>query len=166
MGDAKSFDAYPIYYSGEEVAGLPLERVSGPRSNLKKADRMGERAVGWSFTYGDCTPPSGSDGGCAPPLQIQNWSTCFRSFGSIDRPRNRQLYDFRGAKATGGGGGGSPMEIFTGRTTVVIFANERSVAEAAARQLRNVHQDRPPSRLPPPVAGSLGEKLPCQRGVL
>ncbi len=54
------------------------------------------------------------------------------------------------------------MEIFTGRTTVVIFGNGRSVTQAAARQLRNIHQDRAPSRLPPPVPGSLDEKLPCQ----
>ncbi len=54
------------------------------------------------------------------------------------------------------------MEIFTGRTTVVIFGNGGSVTKAAARQLRNVHQNHAPSRLPAPAPGSLEEKLPCQ----
>lgn len=37
---------------------------------------------------------------------------------------DRRLFDFRGAKVTRGEGG-SELEIFTGRTTVVIFAHKR-----------------------------------------
>jgi hypothetical protein len=55
------------------------------------------------------------------------------------------------------------VEIFTGRTTVVIFATHENVARSTARQLRNVRQAQPPSLLPPPVPGSLRGKLPCQR---
>lgn len=70
-----------------------------------------------------------------------------------------------GAKATGGGGRYevSPMEIFTGRTTIVIFGNEKSLIKTAARELREVHQAQAAPRLLRPARGSLKERLPCQR---
>jgi hypothetical protein len=55
------------------------------------------------------------------------------------------------------------MEIFTGRTTIVVFGNERSLIKVAARELREVHRNQAASRLPPPAPGSLEGKLPCQR---
>ncbi len=87
-----------------------------------------------------------------------------RSFSSI-KSRKRHLYEFRGAKATGGGGHYevSPMEIFTGRTTVVVFGNEKSLIKTAARALHGVHRTQAAPRLPPPARGSLKEKLSCQR---
>ena len=131
-------------------------------SEVKKWEKV-EQLIGWNFYYGDCDPPSGlfAEGGCELPLQIQNYSTCRRWAGLLSN--KSEIVDFRGAKATGNGNGiEAPVEIFTGRTTVVIFAGKRSVAKSAARQLRNVRQARP-SRLPPPVPGSLWGKLPCQR---
>ena len=155
LSDVERFDAYRVYYSGEEVAGLPLEEVLG-------GDPQKGRSIGWTFFYGACTPPP-VEGGCGPPLEIQNVSTCRRWFSAFFR--KRRLYDFHGAKATGGGGRYevSPMEIFTGRTTVVIWGDGKSVIKSAARQLRNVRLREPQLLLPPPVPGSLGGKLPCQR---
>jgi hypothetical protein len=156
LSEVEEFDAYRVYYAGEEVAGLPLEELLG--EEWQKV----ERSVSWSFIYGSCTPPM-DEGGCAPPLEIQNYSTCRRWFSALHR--KRRLYDLRGAKATGGGGRYelSPMEIFTGRTTVVIFGNQQNVIKSAARQLRHVRQGEPQSLLPPPAARSLRGKLPCQR---
>ena len=87
-----------------------------------------------------------------------------RSFSSITF-RKRHLYEFRGAKATGGGGRYeiSPMEIFTGRTTIVVFGDEKPLIKTAARELREVHRAQLASRLPRPARGSLKEGLPCQR---
>lgn len=157
LSEVKRFDARPVYYAGEEVAGLPLEGVEDEEWQEV------EQLMGWNFYYGDCDPPSGlfAEGGCELPLQIQNYSTC-RRWASLLSDKS-EIFDFRGAKATGTGNGiERPVEIFTGRTTVVIFAGKRSVARSAARQLRNVRQPRP-SGLPPPVPGSLWGKLPCQR---
>jgi hypothetical protein len=83
-----------------------------------------------------------------------------RSVGS-----KRHLYEFRGAKATGGGGRPevSPMEIFTDRTTIIVFGDEKSLIKTAAGELREVHQTLAASRLPPPARGSLEGELPCQR---
>lgn len=142
------------------MAGLPLEAVVQGWATNRHARQQGRRAIYWTFIYGDCTPPP-SEGGCAPPLEVQVWSACVRSFGSI----KRHLYEFRGAKATGGGGRYevSPMEIFTGRTTIVVFGNEKPLIKAAARELREVHRAQAVSRLLPPAQGSLTGKLPCQR---
>lgn len=170
MREARKFNPYRLYYAGEKVNGLQLTGISDARAG---------RWTYWDFNHGTCELPSGlfADGGCSLPLSIQNWSTCDRwanlfarsrnSHGLLD-PRkakaapNRRLFDFRGAKATGGEGG-SELEIFTGRTTVVIFAHKRDVAESAARQLRDVRQGRMRWLLPPPAPGSLQGKLPCQR---
>ncbi len=163
LADAQAFDAYRLYYSGSEVAGLPLEAVTQGRATNRHARQQGGRAIYWTFIYGDCTPPP-TEGGCAPPLEVQIWSACVRSFSSI-KFRKRHLYGFRGAKATGGGGRFeiSPMEIFTSRTTIVIFSNEKPLIKTAARELREVHQAQTASRLPRPARGSLKERLPCQR---
>ena len=149
LSDAEEFDAYAIYYAGDEVDGLPLEEVIGPN--------------GFNFVYGECELPEG-EGGCSPPLQIQNFSTCDRWAGMFHHG-GRHLFDLRGAKATGGGGAPEigPLEIFTGRTTVVIGVNERSTAKSAARQLRDVKATGRSSHLPPPAPGSLRGELPCQR---
>lgn len=151
FSEVKKFDSYPVYYSGSKVAGLPLTGISEGRAG---------RWVYWNLSYGDCDPPSGffAEGGCSLPLSVQNWSTCYRWASQLHQ--NLDLSDFRGAKAIGGAGG-SQQEILTGRTTVVIFAHEQSVANSAARQLRAVGQPRP-APLPPPVPGSLRGKLPCQ----
>jgi hypothetical protein len=157
LSEVKRFDARPVYYAGEEVAGLPLEDVEGEQ--WQEVAQL----MGWNFYYGDCDPPSGlfAEGGCELPLQIQNYSTC-RRWASLLSDKS-EIFDFRGAKATGSGIGiEAPVEIFTGRTTVVIFAGKRSVARSAARQLRTIREARP-SRLPPPVPGSLWGELPCQR---
>jgi len=153
----KRFDAFRVYYAGKEVAGLPLEDIEGAEGGYYVP------STGWSFYYGDCDPPSGlfAEGGCELPLQIQNYSICRRWAGLLHR--KHRIVGFRGAKTAGSGNGiGNPVEIFTGRTTVVIFATHGSVARSAARQLRNVRQAQP-ALLPPPVPGSLQGKLPCQR---
>jgi len=147
----KEFDAYRVYYAGEEVGGVSLEQVEEEERGREEV-----QSTDWNFYYGDCTPPAG-EGGCAPPLQIQNASSCRRWAGLYqDKPR---LFDFRGAKAAWTGGN---LEVYTGRTTVVIYAFHRRFVKAAARRLRDVHQANRQSLLPPPAPGSLWGNLPCQ----
>jgi hypothetical protein len=156
LGEVEAFDGFPVYYAGEEVDGLPFESIS-EHPPVKDGD---ERSPFWSLSYGDCTPPP--DGGCSLPITVQSWSTCYRWFNMSHHQRRPHLVNLRGAKASGGIGG-SELEIFTGRSTVVIFAYSHNLAMAAARQLRKVGQTETPALLPPPVPGSLGGKLPCQR---
>jgi hypothetical protein len=155
LSEVKKFTAHPVYYAGSEVAEFPLEEIIG--FPLQSGSCC-------NFIYGDCEPPHTWDGGgCGPPLQIQVWSTCDRWARQFHR--RHELYDFRGAKATGGKGGvenGSPIEVFTGRTTVVIGSRDPRVLKTAAQQLREVRATRPQT-LPPPAPGSLWGKLSCQR---
>jgi hypothetical protein len=157
LGEVKKFDAYPLYYAGDEVAGNKLEKISGEEDWLRNPD---QRSVGFTFIYGTCEIPEGqTDGGCSPPAQIQVSSICHRHLG-LYRGRER-AFDFRGAKAAGNGGG---LEVFTGRTTAVIFAGgDRKMIKVVAQQLRQLGQATSPKRLPPPVPGGVHGKLPCQQ---
>jgi hypothetical protein len=69
---ARASDDFPLYYAGEEVDGLPLTPIL----------RRDAAANYVSFVYGDCMP--GSDGGCAPPAEVQVWPGGVRNAGSYD----------------------------------------------------------------------------------
>lgn len=155
LKEARQFTAFRIYYPGDEVAGLPLENVSGQDWKPDATE------VRWTFIFGQCQLPDGSESSCFPPLQVHDYSICVRSPTSFNTPP--KLFAFRGAKATGSGRIEDPLEIFTGRTTIVISAKQAKVAMTAARRLRDVRQTRPTDGLPAPVAGSLQGRLPCQQ---
>jgi hypothetical protein len=152
LSEIKDFRAYPVYWSGDSVAGNPLIEVMGdPELNEDK------RETTWVLIYGRCKDPP-DEGGCPPPLQIHSYSTCTRWAS-----REAQLFDLRGAKAVRPfPGGGAAIEIFTGRTTVTMHAENQHVLQAAVQALRTVHRERPSASLPAPVPGSLEGKLPCQ----
>ncbi|HWM63909.1 MAG TPA: hypothetical protein VNP96_07975 [Solirubrobacterales bacterium] len=151
LSEVREFDGYRVYYAGDEVAGVPLEEV-------EKAEwPENRRFTGWNFYYGDCALPAG-EGGCSPPLQIQNYNTCRRWADAY--PGKPRLFNFRGAKAAWVSSADS-LEIYTGHTTVVIFANRKSVAKRAASLIRGIRHAQS-SLLPPPTPDSLWGKLPCQ----
>jgi hypothetical protein len=151
LTEVKKFDGYHLYYAGIQVVGVPFVDVE--KGEWPKDSRLAD----WTFYYGDCALPEG-EGGCSVPLQIQNYSTCRRWADAY--PGEPRLFNFRGAKAAWVSSAGS-LEIYTGRTTVVIFANRKSIARRAARLMRGVRQARP-TRLPAPGPGSLEGDLPCQ----
>jgi hypothetical protein len=154
FSEVEAFHAYPLYYTGMEMDGLRLEAIS------KHEQVPDPRSTFWTFSYGTCEPPGA--GSCDALLQVQSWSTCFRWAAGLHR--KRELFNLRGTKAAGGSGRPErqPLEIFTGRTTVVLFSQTRSLAIAAARQLRTLSATEPPPLLPPPAPESLWGKLPCQ----
>lgn len=154
LKEARRFDAYPVYYAGMEVGGFPLVYATGEDGQIDP------RPSAWFFVYGHCVDPP-DEGGCAPPVQIHNYSACERWAGVSTY--GHRLYDFRGAKARWGGVDiGGSMEIFTSRTTVTI-GGDPNVVKAAVRALRLVDHGQPTASLLPPVPGSLAGKLPCQR---
>lgn len=142
LSEIKEFRAYPVYYSGDSVAGNSLSEVFGDPELHKD-----ERDTTWVLIYGQCKDPP-DEGGCPPPVQIHNYSICARGQGL----REERLFDLRGAKATKPmPGGGAALEIFTGQTTVTIHAESQDVLDSAVQALRNVRQKHPPSSLPPPA---------------
>jgi hypothetical protein len=167
LSGPKSFHHFPVYWAGAEVAGLPLEDIS--------------EGNGFTFFYGDCELRGTDHPSCAPPVQIQVGSTCSRWASELNKVKD--LVPFRGAKAIwhpgiplegGGEDEAGPLEIFTGRVTVVIFVepyelkegyglhNPKKVAFEVTEALRTIHQSKP-RPLSPPVAGSLTGRLACQK---
>jgi hypothetical protein len=81
-----------------------------------------------TFSYGTCEPPPG-EGGCAPPLQVQNWSICRRNPLEIDRLPHRILA-IRGVPVIDYG---DQLEILAGRADIVLFGSERRMRRAVAK---------------------------------
>ncbi len=152
LEDARAFDDHPLYFAGDRVEGLPLVTV------LRRSDT----ADFVSFVYGDCTPDD--DMGCAPPLEIQIWPACRRHlalYGSSSLGPTLERMTVRGVPAAVLDGG-TRLELQTGRSTVVVFADARARLARIAGKLRSL--EAPVSRggaLPPPVAGAVEGELDC-----
>ena len=77
LNEVKKFDAYRLYYAGAEVAGLPLEEILGDPS------QDNQRSSCCNFIYGTCELEGEDHPSCAPPIEIQVFSTCRRWFSAI-----------------------------------------------------------------------------------
>jgi hypothetical protein len=98
------------------------------------------------FVYGDCEPPPG-EGGCAPPLQVQDRTTCERNPVGLDIVR-RRLYRLRGHGIAAVYERGT-VDVYSGRTTTTVFARTDALAARAVKALRRRGQARPrPLRSP------------------
>ena len=91
---------------------------------------------------------------------MQNAEICARnphSYGSLRSAVRRRVRGVPVLQTPGS------FEIYTGSTTVVIFANDWRTATRAARQLRSLDGSiGPNSTLPPPVPGALEGRLRCR----
>jgi hypothetical protein len=167
-------------FDGHEVSAI-LRRCESPypgetvRSNYV------------SFVYGKCEIPTDPEtglahGGCAPPIEIQTWPACERAhadytLGGEPYPQ-KDLGLERGVPATLFDEG-SRLELYAGRSTVVIFGNEPADVRAAAEAVRVEPTGEPPAAplnvaerlveglqpatadLPSPVAGAISGDLSC-----
>jgi hypothetical protein len=98
------------------------------------------------FVYGDCDPGPG-EGGCAPPLEVQNRSACDRNPVAIDIAP-RVLHRLRG------GGvvalyGGAAADVMTGRSSITIYAYTKAQVKRAVIALRR-RREHTPRRMAPP----------------
>jgi len=103
---------------------------------------------GGVLVYGDCEVPEGGDGGCSPPLQLQDRTTCARNLLALDRAP-RRLYRLRGHGIAGFYGAGE-IDVDSGQTNTTVFANSDRLARRATRAMRRRGQARTRS-LPAPV---------------
>ncbi|RYP88340.1 hypothetical protein EKO23_03150 [Nocardioides guangzhouensis] len=87
----------PLYFLGRSHDGLDLTWVEG----------------GGYFAYGTCEIQIEDEGGCTPPIQVQNGSKSLT--GAVGCSR---LADIRGVPAVYFGGG---LVLFTQDSTVTIF---------------------------------------------
>jgi hypothetical protein len=133
------------------VDGLPLVAV------LRRDDTA--RYV--SFVYGDCAP--GGDAGCAPPAEIQVWPACRRNlalYGDSSESPSGDRTTIRGVPAVSLDDG-TRLEIQTGRSTVVVFADSGARALRIAGALRAVNDSVAYGPLPRPAPGALEGRLAC-----
>jgi hypothetical protein len=145
MREVRKFDAFRVYYAGEEVAGLPLTGISGEESQ-----RNGPwRSPGPSFSYGNCRLPSGlfAEGGCSVPLQIQNWSRCSSWPGQYPHGHRLRVFDFRGARPPGPGGWKSSPAARRSSSSAPP-ATQRPPFANCATSTRPIRQNFSPARLP------------------
>jgi hypothetical protein len=131
--------ASPAYWVGEEFEGLALTANAGSDTDP-------------NFVYGTCDIPAGSDGGCAPPLQLQHWALADRSPALFEITPGRRT-PCRIPSATGltaaifattGG-----VEVYLGERVVVLFG-EPALIRKAMRELRPVKAQDPALPEPPP----------------
>ncbi len=153
LEQARAFDEFPLYSAGERVDGLPLAAI------LWRDDT----ASYVSLVYGDCTP--GDDAGCAPPAEIQVWPACRRNLALYDvvHPaapvvERTTIREVPAAFLDDG----TRLEIQTGSSTVVIFADSRTRALRIAAALRAVDGYVAAGEpLPPPAPGAPDGSLVC-----
>lgn len=115
------------YWLGESFRALPLTATPGS-----------------DYIYGDCEAEP--DSGCAPPVEVQNSSTCGRNPVGLDVAPTR-IHALPGG-AIAASYGRASVDVGIGRQTVTLFA---AGALNAARELRRRGAASPPARYPPPV---------------
>jgi hypothetical protein len=150
---ARAFDEFQLYSAGERVDGLPLTAVL----------RRDDTADYVSFVYGDCVADDGA--GCAPPAEIQVWPACRRSLalydaGAAGSPSPERVV----ARGVPGAffDGGTRLELQTGRSTVVVFAESRLRVLRIVAALRAVDGSVPAGvPLPPPAPDAIGVPMGC-----
>ena len=155
LEQALAFDAFPLYFAGARVDGLPLTAVL----------RRDDTASFVSFVYGDCK--AASDAGCAPPAEVQVWPACRRSPALYDGAAGSPAPEWVVTRGVRGAffDRGTRLELQTGRSLVVVFARSRERALRIAAELRaldgSVDAGAP---LPPPsprAAGGRGGAMGC-----
>jgi len=123
-----------VYYLGSRFAGLPLTHA--------EADRSG-RAL---FVYGTCEiPPGQTEGGCAPPIQVQVFPFAPRDWSHA--VGCHRLSSLRGVPTARHDG----LVLFSDRTVLKIYARTPAEDDRAALALRRVDgSSAPQERLPAP----------------
>lgn len=129
---ARRLPTFTAYDLGAHFAGLALTTVSHncfvPSGHLVGP---GPRDLAWTSTaiYGTCTP-EGAEGGCGPPLEVQSWPECDRNYAPYGPPgdlKPRTSYRLSGSHrlptASLEHGLSNRIEIYDGRTTVVVFTD-------------------------------------------
>ena len=116
------------YWLGPYFAGLEMTGTTG------------------TVAYGNCELPEG-EGGCAPPAQVQNSSSCARNPIGLDRIPQEVFLLRGGGLATVNES--TAVDIGTGDQTVTVYTSEPELMGAALRELHTRAQSAPAPLAPP-----------------
>lgn len=169
VAQATAFDEYSLFSAGSTLDGTPLAAVlrrDDASSSFPAASAKVPRADWVSFLYtSGCTADADGFVGCKDKATVQVWPACERNFGSYARASEMDTISLerikvRGVPATISKDDGM-LELYTGDSTVVLFADTEDKLLALAEELVSVNasalgrsrvvrgQD-----LPPPAADS------------
>lgn len=165
----RGYRRYRLYYLGPRYERLPLvavlSRLQPPAYKSSYSSREGlprPSSPAFDFIYGKCKPQPGSEGRCGAPLDIQIQEICARNPHSYDISPRSLTARVRGVPVFFNQGAGA-FEIYTGATTIVIYASSAAEAARVARSLRSLDgQIGPGDTLPQPVRGALEGRLRCR----
>jgi hypothetical protein len=173
MNQAPPFE---VFSAGPTPRDLPLTGTT------RRCDQATPKTYGWpnnyvGYSYGDCEIPTGATG-CSPPLTVQTWPACQRSEADYSLEGgplpHHDLPDLGEAKVVEFTFPSSRIEVYTGATTIVIYAADRELARDALALLRPqprgaapaTHsaalRGAPSNQLAPPDPGSIQGELKCQ----
>jgi hypothetical protein len=110
-----------------------------------------------SVTYGTCEPP------CQFPLSVQTWPACERNLfdNEAGGPRPHRKYLVDGIPVAGFVRGFEGVEVYTGGSTVVIFAPLPQALRAVAALRATDGDPATASKLPLPRTGVLSGRIRC-----
>ena len=136
--------AFTAYSLGAEFAGLRRTRRIRECYSPPGFGRLvgpGPRSVAWTsyVEYGTCTP-EGRESGCGPPLEIESWPECDLNFSPYSTKPNAlrpsTSFDLSGSykipTALLQDRNPTQLGMYTGQTTIVIFATDPKLARQAA----------------------------------
>ena len=159
LKEASESREFALYDAGPSVGPHELRLITRQVNPRVEGEPNGVNA--YNFVYGECEAES--DSGCIPPLQIQIWPACERTYASIDKEVGRTRSTLRGVPAATFADA-YRLEIYTGRVTVVIDG-PKELRDIAAEQLRatnelagDVAAGEP---LPAPASGAVEGDLAC-----
>ena len=155
LEDAKK-SKFRIYWAGDRVLGDPITDAfvrTEPRTQTPT----------FTFIYGDC------DGDACAPIEVQVYAACARNLAIYERaPKARRLHFHRTrirrvpAITVREETGAARIEIYTGRSTIVIFATSGRRARRIAKRLASIDgRIQPRERFPRPAVGHLAGKVEC-----
>jgi hypothetical protein len=151
---AAAFDRFPIYWLTAEFEGHELTYIS----------ELNEAVPGVTLVYGTCEP-SGSDGGCAPPLQLQLMPLC----NHLDDVAGNPIWCRREVRGAPVGSIDSAPVLFTRTMQVKVYRGKGSDPGTPLRALDALHSlnDVEPfipagGPIPPPPDGVLEGEVNCR----
>lgn len=167
---------FAVFTLGSSFAGIPYwddNRLCAEPAEYAQLNGRPIRSNDVTVVYGKCDFQADDRGSCDPPLEVQSWPACERNASLYEKGNGLKLdsITIQGAPAAVFEDG-QRIEVYTGSSTVVVFAHDPTTALAAAKSIVAIPADQPPSvppidgvgqpgSLPPPVEGAMDGSLTC-----
>jgi hypothetical protein len=151
---ARQFDAFPLYWVGEQFETLRLAHIDG-------LDRTSEQIT---FIYGTCTPAGSDEPSCVPPLELQVSRLC----SHLDIVAKAPIWKRRHIRGAPVGAIDSARVLFSRGAQIKVYrgaGTDPGLPLRALRALRSINQLPPvisaADPIPAPARSILDRTRPC-----